>query len=137
MQYVTVYLFSPFVVHSFYSVFILFTSAPPAHRLLQMHWSQTQDFAPLHLLQLGAHDAVQSGADWIARLGDQHTGIIVELDNAAIWASKLLLGAHNDGMANVTATDLVGGRGTDGGGAWARLWTEVALLLDNYYYALA
>ena len=102
-----------------------------------MHRRQTQDLTPLHLLQLRTNNPVQSGTNRVSRLAYQHTSIIVKLDNASIWALKLLLRANNDGVADVTATYFIGCGCGDRTGAWTGFWAEVALLLDDYDDAFA
>ena len=102
-----------------------------------MHRRQTQNLTPLHFLKLRSNNTIEAGTNQVTSLRDQHTRVIVELDDAAIWTRKLLLSAHDDGVADVAATHFVGCRGADGRGAWAGLGAEVALLLDDYYYALA
>jgi hypothetical protein len=101
---------------------------------LDVHGRQRQNLGPLLLPQLGSDDAADSGADGLAGLVDQDAGIVVELDDAAIGALPLLGGAHDDGVSDVSATDLVGGADGD---AVARLRAKVALLLDNNDYAVA
>ena len=102
-----------------------------------MHRRQTQNLTPLHLLQFRTNNTVQSGTDRISGLANQHTSIIIKLDNASIWALELLLCADNDGVADVTAAYFVGCGCGDGTGAWAGFWAEVALLLDDYDDAFA
>lgn len=74
---------------------------------------------------------VQSGTDRISRLADQDTCIVVELDHASIWPLQLLLCAHDNSVSDISTADLVCGGGRYTATAWARLGTEVALLLDD------
>jgi hypothetical protein len=101
---------------------------------LDVHGRQRQDLGPLHLFQLSGDDTADPGADGLAGLVDQDAGVVVKLDDAAVWALPLLCGAHDNGVPDVSAADLVGG--TDGD-AVARLGAKVALLLDNNDYAVA
>ena len=101
---------------------------------LDVHRRQRQDLGPLHLLELGGDDTADAGANGLAGLVDEDAGVVVELDDAAVGALPLLCGAHDDGVPDVSAADLVGGADGD---AVARLGAEVALLLDNNDYAVA
>jgi hypothetical protein len=101
---------------------------------LDVHGCQRQNLGPLHLLQLGGDDTADSGADGLAGLVDEDAGVVVELDDATVWALPLLCGAHDDSVPDVSAADLVGGADGD---AVARLGAKVALLLDNNDYAVA
>jgi hypothetical protein len=107
---------------------------PTRTHTLNVHGRQRQDLGPLHLFQLRGDDTADSGTDGLAGLVDQDAGVVVKLDDAAVWALPLLCGAHDHGVPDVSATDLVGG--TDGD-AVARLGAKVALLLDNNDYAVA
>ena len=76
-----------------------------------MHRRQTQNLTPLHLLQLRSHNTIQPRTNWVSGLAYQNAGIIIELDDGAIWALQLLLCADHDSVADVTAAHFVGGRG--------------------------
>lgn len=101
---------------------------------LQMHRRQTQYLTPALVPQLPAHHAVQPTSNRLSALVNQHTSIIVELDNTAVRALVFLCCADYDGVSDVAAADFVGG--ADGDGA-AGFGTEGALFLDDYYYAVA
>lgn len=75
---------------------------------LQMHRRQTQNLTPLRALQLLAHNPRQTTANGLAALVDQHAGIVVEFHHAAVGARVLLGCAHDHGVSDVAATDLVG-----------------------------
>jgi hypothetical protein len=99
-----------------------------------MHRRQRQDLGPLHLSQFGGHDTADSGSNRLAGLVDEDAGIVVELDHAPVWPLPLLRCAHYHGMSYIASTDLV--RCADGN-AVAGLGAKVALLLDDYHYAIA
>ena len=87
---------------------------------LSLQRGHGEDSAPLLLAQLLADDAVDAGADGVARLVDENAGVVVEANNAAVAARHPLLGPHDDGLADVAALDLGrrrGGRHALGGGA--------------------
>lgn len=100
--------------------------------LLHMHRRQTQNLTPLLLPQLRRHHPTHTRPNRLARLINQHTRIIIELDDAAIRALPFLGRSHDDGVAHVAAADFVGGGDGDGGAFGA----EVALLLDYDYDAI-
>lgn len=102
--------------------------------LLYVHGRQRQDLGPLLLPQLRRHHAADSRPNGLARLVDEHAGVVVELDDAAVRALPLLRCAHDDGVTHVSSPYFV--RGADGY-AVARLGAEVALLLDDYDDAIA
>lgn len=107
----------------------------PSHHL-QMHRRQTQNLTPLLAPQLLADDAAQATADGLAALVDQHAGVVVELDHAAVRARVLLRGAHDDGVPDVAAAHFVGGADADAA-AGPGLGAEVALLLHHHDDAVA
>lgn len=94
--------------------------------MLRLHRRHGQDLAPLLALELCADDAVDSGADGIARLVEQDAGVVVEADDGAVAALGRVAGADDDGVADVAALDLCGGgdAGHAGGGG-------AALFLDD------
>lgn len=108
-----------------------------------MHRRHTQDLGPLLPPQLGADDAVDAAADGVAGLVDQDAGVVVEAHDGAVLALDLVLCAHDDGVPDVAALDLVaGGRGRHALTAGAALLLDdaddavadggVALLADNH-----
>lgn len=99
-----------------------------------MHRRQRQNFRPLLLPQFGCYDAAHSRANGLAGLVDQHTGIVVKLDYAAVRPLPLLCCAHHDGMPYVSSADLV--RCADGD-AVAGLGAKVSLFLHYDDYAIA
>lgn len=99
-----------------------------------MHRRQRQDLRPLLLPQLRRNNAADSRTDGLASLVDQHAGVVVELDHAAVWALPLLRCAHNDCVSNITTSYFVC---CADGHAVAGLGAEVALLLDDNYDAVA
>jgi len=90
-----------------------------------LHGCHAENLAPLFLLQLLTHDAVDAGADGITRLVDQHAGIVVEPNDAAISSLDGLPGPDNDGVPDITTLDL-GTRSTG-----HALGTSTTLLLHN------
>lgn len=89
--------------------------------LLRLHGCHGQNLTPLLPPELGAHDAVDAGADGIAALVEKDTGIVAEADDGAVGALGRVLGADDDGVADVSSLDLVGGghagHARGGGGA--------------------
>lgn len=100
-----------------------------------MHRSHTQQLAPFLAAQLGAHNTIDTRPDGLAALVDEHAGVVVEAHAAAVAALQLVLGAHDDGVADVAALDLggVGGRRA----AQAALARGGALLLHDAHDAVA
>lgn len=78
---------------------------------------------------------VQSCPDRLSSLVDQDASVVVELDNAAVFSLVLFLGAHDNGVSNVTPADFV--RSTDRHTATAGLGAKVSLLLHDYNDAVA
>lgn len=100
--------------------------SPTPILLLCLHRGHGQNLAPLLPLQLRAHHAVDSSADGIARLVEQDAGVVVEAHDGAVAALSSVAGSDDDGVADVAALDLCGGRDAchaGGGGA--------ALFLDD------
>lgn len=79
---------------------------------LSLHRRHRQNLAPLLALQLSTDCAVDTRSDRVARLVEKDTGIVVELDDRAVSALRRISGSDDDGVADVTALDLVGGRDT-------------------------
>ena len=75
-----------------------------------LHGRHAQDLAPFLPLQLRAHHTVDSRSDRVTRLVQQHAGVVVEPDDGAVSPLRRVLGAHDDGVADVAALDFVGGR---------------------------
>jgi len=71
---------------------------------------------------------VHSCANGITRLVHQDASVVTKTDNSSINALHLLLDAHNHGMSNISATNLVGKSSTGAFGAGGPL-----LLNDNDY----
>ena len=84
----------------------------------------------LDLASVIAAHTVHSCANRITRLVDQDTGIITETNNSSIHTLHLLLDAHNHGMSNISATNLVGESSTGAFGAGG------PLLLNNDDYPI-
>lgn len=94
----------------FFSCFFVLQRISPAPiLLLRLHRGHGQNLAPLLPLQLCAHDAVDSGADGVARLVEQDTGVVVEAHDGAVAALGRVSGSDDDGVADVAALDLCGG----------------------------
>lgn len=94
--------------------------------MLYMHGRHAQNLAPLGLSKLHANDAVDARADGVTGFVDENAGIVVESDDRAVLALDLVLCADNNGVADISALDLVGG-GQRGGA----LVGVLALLLDD------
>lgn len=75
---------------------------------LRVHGRHAQDLGPLLPPQLGAHHAADSRPDGVPRLVDQHTGIVVKLDHAAIGPLRAVSRPYDDSMPDVSSLDLVG-----------------------------
>jgi len=101
----------------------------PATVLLCVHGRHGQDLTPLLPPQLSANNTVDARTDRVASLVDQDAGVVVESDDAAVGARGLLLGADDNGVAHVTALDLVRGRR-----AGHTTITSAAVLLDDDNY---
>lgn len=99
-----------------------------------MHGRQRENLGPLHLSQLGRDDTADSRADGLAGLVDEHAGVVVELDHAAVRPLPLLRCADYDGVSYIASSDLI--RGADGD-AVAGFGAKVSLFLDDYHYAIA
>ena len=102
--------------------------------LLDVHRRQRQDLRPLLLPQLCRHNTADSRPNGLAGLVDQHAGVVVKLDHAAVRSLPLLRCAHDDCVADVSAPHFVC---CADGHAVAGLGAEVALLLDDNYDAVA
>lgn len=98
-----------------------------------MHRRQTQNLAPFHISQLLPHHTVQSTPNRLPVLVDQHARVVVEAHDTPVLALVHLLGAHDDGVPDVAAADLVGCGDGDG----VAFGAEVALLLDDDYDAVS
>ena len=130
-------------IHIFYSALALHVllkmqsptcSASFIVRLLDMHGCQGQNLRPLLLPQLRRHNTADSRPNGLAGLVDQHAGVVVKLDHAAVRSLPLLRCAHDDCVADVSSSYFVC---CADGHAVARLRAEVALLLDDYDDAVA
>ena len=86
--------------------------------------SQARHFQPVP----GCGLTVHSRSDRVSGLVDQDAGVVVEFDNRPVRPLHLLPRADDNGVADVSSTDLV--RDTDVVGA---VGTEVSLLLDDDY----
>lgn len=86
-----------------------------------MHRRHTQNLGPLLLAQLRADHTIDTGPDGLARLVDEHAGIVVKLDHGPVLALGAVPRAHHHGVPDVAAFHLVGRRGRrhalTGGGA--------------------
>ena len=71
--------------------------------------SQTDNLAPTLHAQVCADDPTNTRAQHLALVVQQHGGIIVEPDEAAIWPADSLPCAHDDSTADVALADLGGG----------------------------
>jgi len=101
-----------------------------------MHRRQTQDLTPLPFPQLLPDHTVQPTPDRLATLVDQDARIVGELHDTTVGPLVLLRRAHDNGVANVAAADLVGGRDGDTASR-AGFGAEVALFLDDDDDAIA
>jgi hypothetical protein len=101
--------------------------------LLDVHRRQRQDLGPLLLPQLCRDDSADPRPDRLARFVDQHAGVVVKLDHAAVWPLPLLRRPHDHRVSHVSSPDLV--RRADGD-AVASLGAKVALLLHDYHDAV-
>lgn len=88
-----------------------------------VHRRHGQDLAPLLPLQLSTYDTVDARADGITRLVEKNAGVVVKLDLRPVAAEHRVLGSDDDGVADVSALDLlgVGDAGHTGGGGGAVL----------------
>lgn len=77
---------------------------------LCVHGGHGQDLAPLLAPQLLADDTVDTTANRVTRLVDQHAGVVVEPDHAAVLTADGVLSANDHGLTHVTTLDLGGGR---------------------------
>ena len=91
-----------------------------------MHWRQAQNLTPLSLPQLLSHDTVQPRTQWLPRLINKHTSIIIKAYKRPIWSCVLLFGTDNDGVSDVTSANLCRRCGDTG-----EFCAEVALFLDD------
>src|SRR5918997_4768214 len=71
--------------------------------------SQRDDLHELPVAQLAPDRAEDAGTPRLAVVLDQHGGVLVEPDVAAVRPATLLDGAHHDGLDHVTALH-AGGR---------------------------
>ena len=101
-----------------------------------MHRRQTQYLTPLLIPQLPPHHTAHPTPNRLPALINQHTRIIIKSYYTPIRALQLLLRAHDDGVADVAAADLVGG-GDGDGAPTAGFGAEGALFLDDDYDAVA
>lgn len=101
---------------------------------LDVHWGEGQDLGPLLLPQFCSDDAADSGSDGLAGLVDEDAGIVVELDDTAVWPLPLLGGAHDDCVPHIASPHLVG---CADGHAVAGFGAKVALLLHHHDNAVA
>lgn len=74
----------------------------------------------------GCRLTVQSCSDGVPRLVDQNAGVVIELDDAAVWPLDFLPGSNDDRMTDVSPTDLVGDTAVGG-----ILGAKVPLLLND------
>src|SRR5690606_10164954 len=63
------------------------------------------------LPQLAADRPEDAGAARVVVILDEHRGVLVELDVAAVGAAPLLGGAHDHGAHDLTALDVAAGHG--------------------------
>ena len=70
---------------------------------------------------------VHSGPDWIARLVDQDTGVVIELENRPIRSLCLLRNPNDHSVPDISSTDLV--RDTT---ARRGFGAEVSLFLNHH-----
>lgn len=84
--------------------------------------------------QLCRNDAADSRSDGLACLVDQHAGVVIELDHAAVRSLPLLGCAHDDCMTDISSSYFVC---CADGDAVAGLRAKVALLLYDYDDAVA
>lgn len=105
----------------------LLWSSPSNHPLpsLCLHGCHGQNLAPLLALQLGAHSAVDSSADGIARLVEQDAGVVIEAHDGAVTALRGVSCADDNGVADIAALDLgSGGDASHAGGGGAALFLD-------------
>jgi hypothetical protein len=76
-----------------------------------LHRRHTENLAPLLLLELLPHDAVDSSSDGIAGFVDEDTSIVIKLDHTAVPSTDPVSRPNHNGVSNVTALDLVRVRG--------------------------
>jgi len=97
-----------------------------------LHRRHAENLAPLLLAQLGAYDAIDARANGVASLVDEHTGVVVKLDHAAVGPLHPVLCPHDDGVPDVAPLDLVRCRH-----AGHALGHGSALLLDDDHDAVS
>lgn len=105
------------------------------HFLFRNSWPTTPIWMSVYKLQTGGNPklsealTVHSCSNRVPGLVDQHTGIIAESDEGSVRALQFLLHANNNGMSDITTTDLV--RKCSGGGGFGACGS--LLLNDNNY----
>lgn len=78
--------------------------------------------APAFAAHLGRHNAVQSAADGLLLVVDEHGSVVVKADRSAVWPENGLLGAHNDSATDIAALHFLdegAARGIGRHGEWS------------------
>jgi hypothetical protein len=99
-----------------------------------MHRCQRQDFRPLLLSELARYHAAHSRSDGLASFVDEHAGVVVEFDDAAVGPLPFLCRPHYHRMSHVTASNLVCCADRY---AVASLGAKIPLFLNDYNDAVA
>src|SRR5690606_22263391 len=71
---------------------------------------KTDDFHVLLGTQFTNHWAKDTGADWLLRIVDQHSGVRIEADNRTVFAADIFTSANDNGPVNITFLDLTARR---------------------------
>ena len=82
--------------------------------------SQTNDLPPSLHTEVRAHNTTYPRPEHLTLVVEEHSGVVVETDEAAVRAADGLAGADDDGAADVALADLGrggGGLASDGAGA--------------------
>lgn len=78
---------------------------------LDVHRSQTEDFAPLLLAEFSSNDTVHSRPNWLSGLVNQYARIIIESDDTSILPLQLLLRPDDNRVSDITLSNFLCGRG--------------------------
>src|SRR6186713_2388750 len=79
---------------------------PAASFQLEHFWSERNDFHELALAQLARHRAEHASADRFVLVVDEHGGVPIEADVAAVLAPLLLARAHDDRLHDLPLLDI-------------------------------
>lgn len=116
----------PYWASSHREFYTKMATLPNLLRALCLHRGHGQDLAPLLALELSTYGTVDAGADGVSGLVEEDAGVIVESDDGSVATLGRVSGADDDGVADVTALDLVGGGNASHAGRGS-----TALFLDD------